>query len=1333
MHKSFKSLSLCIFLVAVLIAQLARPLLANDNSQIKITLFETLDEMGLPLPKTATANYIGRFEVLNDDGDFSNYLPHDTYHICLQESSAFALGSACDLLSYTHGLGSTRGIVPFEEALLPLRGERIKLWIQALNIPNNQFDVSHAHSMYVPLSNIALRPPGYLDVAPYNLVYPTPDVQFDSVGAIFFVWPLTTTNTAGQWGGNNNGATAHILSIDLQQTSAICNRITLGCPDVNNDNVCLSTDPLTCEGAQGFCSHTESCSKHSGIQRFHIPLGGLTQNDANIFDPTGIHIGRGRVEQISNFTYVVFSPEDSILTALASQVKADRMHWQVAVCRDINDALGVPQFICGKPENSFVHYGIGLVGIPALGNDPPDDPTLTPGVAFGDSPLVDTFSHPACIQCHVLEPEALAGVGIGSVHNNLVSGGVANFSNPAFCIGCHDSGKAPPILVDANGVPTAFSFDHELGTDYDVWWEWFAPEYDGALEWPDFLKDDQSEDYDPATACVKFKGANPTAESMKEHLFTDPRVIWAIVGGLKPGSAGFIDQLAPPGSALTASSLLADRLAVLETWEDWVNDWVDGGMNCGSTYSAFGVGGGSNEAVNTTPPITGSDGSSGTYVGGDMGSEVTTQAHLDCSPDQDSASDRCDWTFFACGSDLVAVQSLIEACTEETAQHYWNSVVPFTTVPDVCDKPISSCYKRDPGGGGLEPYWSVVHIPAEIGDTTYLKFFSIDAEGNQEAVRSEFYKFVEEDLIAPVSSAELIYDLAAGEHKLRFSCTDNSEDCVIFVRTNDPEDDVTPRFNMTNQILNFNPLGFLRHPDNEIRRIRWAAIDGAVTKNVEFDRLCVADNLALCPGKQTEQDVCVTSCEADIRNTCEMGCPAKGAGDATPVPDCVSECIDTSPTDCLAGCAQSCDDTFTECPGTGGLIDDCNDRAGEIQCYHEFAYDPVVYLDPDPPEVDWEPTLQPRPDGASEAGTYESGFRVSLLCTDPVNECEIYYTLDGSEPTEDPRLLYTTSIPILEPTTGRTATTTLKYLAVDNAVPPNHSALETKILTIALPHTDDDGDTFTEPEDCNDDNNQIHPNATEICDLIDNNCDGSINEGLFCGETTVSSSGLAFGSQQIANGATAPQTVTITNDGIEDLDVSSVVLQGSDAADFNIEDDTGESVLAPMANRMVMVNFDPGSIGAKNATLRIISNDTDEAMVDVPLTGTGIAPTSIDVSPASLTFGSQLIASGASSAQNVTITNTGAPNLNIISVSLSGANSADFGIESDSGEVVLATGEVRTVMVYFEPSSVGAKTAELSIVSDDTSEPAVDVALSGEGLSDVVFKNDFESGDTSRR
>jgi len=45
--------------------------------------------------------------------------------------------------------------------------------------------------------------------------------------------------------------------------------------------------------------------------------------------------------------------------------------------------------------------------------------------------------------------------------------------------------------------------------------------------------------------------------------------------------------------------------------------------------------------------------------------------------------------------------------------------------------------------------------------------------------------------------------------------------------------------------------------------------------------------------------------------------------------------------------------------------------------------------------------------------------------------------------------------------------------------------------------TDNDGDGYAIPDDCDDSNARVYPGAEELCDGIDNNCDGIIDEG--CG------------------------------------------------------------------------------------------------------------------------------------------------------------------------------------------------------------------------------------------
>ena len=43
--------------------------------------------------------------------------------------------------------------------------------------------------------------------------------------------------------------------------------------------------------------------------------------------------------------------------------------------------------------------------------------------------------------------------------------------------------------------------------------------------------------------------------------------------------------------------------------------------------------------------------------------------------------------------------------------------------------------------------------------------------------------------------------------------------------------------------------------------------------------------------------------------------------------------------------------------------------------------------------------------------------------------------------------------------------------------------------------TDIDLDGYTDDVDCNDRDSNVNPDAEEVCDGVDNNCDGSVDEG----------------------------------------------------------------------------------------------------------------------------------------------------------------------------------------------------------------------------------------------
>jgi Regulator of chromosome condensation (RCC1) repeat/Abnormal spindle-like microcephaly-assoc'd, ASPM-SPD-2-Hydin len=104
----------------------------------------------------------------------------------------------------------------------------------------------------------------------------------------------------------------------------------------------------------------------------------------------------------------------------------------------------------------------------------------------------------------------------------------------------------------------------------------------------------------------------------------------------------------------------------------------------------------------------------------------------------------------------------------------------------------------------------------------------------------------------------------------------------------------------------------------------------------------------------------------------------------------------------------------------------------------------------------------------------------------------------------------------------------------------------------------------------------------------------------------------------------------------------------------------------------------------------------------------------LSVSPTALSFGSQRVDSS-SPEQKVTVTNSGAEDLTVSAVTLGGPDPAQFvqGSETCTG-APLVPNATCTVMVGFDPTSAGDKSATLTVTRNAPGSPAV-VTLSGTG------------------
>ena len=93
----------------------------------------------------------------------------------------------------------------------------------------------------------------------------------------------------------------------------------------------------------------------------------------------------------------------------------------------------------------------------------------------------------------------------------------------------------------------------------------------------------------------------------------------------------------------------------------------------------------------------------------------------------------------------------------------------------------------------------------------------------------------------------------------------------------------------------------------------------------------------------------------------------------------------------------------------------------------------------------------------------------------------------------------------------------------------------------------------------------------------------------------------------VINTTSDEKIVSVASTGTLDLELGTISLAGTDAGEFMITEDkcSGQSV-SPFDNCTVKIVLSPSSAGAKNASLSIPSNDTEEALLEVTLSGTAV-------------------------------------------------------------------------------------------------------------------------------
>ena len=193
-------------------------------------------------------------------------------------------------------------------------------------------------------------------------------------------------------------------------------------------------------------------------------------------------------------------------------------------------------------------------------------------------------------------------------------------------------------------------------------------------------------------------------------------------------------------------------------------------------------------------------------------------------------------------------------------------------------------------------------------------------------------------------------------------------------------------------------------------------------------------------------------------------------------------------------------------------------------------------------------------------------------------------------------------------------------------------------------------------------------------------------------------------------GQQAEWNFTVANRGREPLVVSAMEMEG-DHFSVNFE---GEFTLEFQEESEFTVTFAPEEQGDFQATLSITSNDEENQVVQIDLTGSAepALPPTITLSDDQHNFGRVIVENENHRSWTLTIGNAGDEMLTVQEIAIDNEV-----FESDFGESFdLGSGETQDVMVTFTPAAAEVYDAEMTITSTDPNNQQVTARLFGQGV-----------------
>ena len=210
--------------------------------------------------------------------------------------------------------------------------------------------------------------------------------------------------------------------------------------------------------------------------------------------------------------------------------------------------------------------------------------------------------------------------------------------------------------------------------------------------------------------------------------------------------------------------------------------------------------------------------------------------------------------------------------------------------------------------------------------------------------------------------------------------------------------------------------------------------------------------------------------------------------------------------------------------------------------------------------------------------------------------------------------------------------------------------------------------------------------------------------GVAAGALAFHPAQLAYGS--VVEGSSATLSTSVMNSGGSAVQLSAIFAGG----DYSVSAQTCGSSLAAAASCTISVTFTPSAAGVRRGVLSVAGN-FPSSPATAALSGNGVAPGALTLSPASIQFGS-IVDGQSSSPQSATLSNAGGALIAVPQPTITG----DYKIASNGCPATLAADSACTIGIIFSPSATGDRPGTLSVAGASSA-----VALDGTGVTPAAL------------